>query len=309
MMDINYSKSEILQLNDEITDSELPAKVIWGEAEEFPPSIHWHKNIEINFLISGEWFVNINGDKTYVKGRQVTIVNSKVVHWMIWKNYYERDNFVVVFYYDFLKSYLPNIDDIIFVLPDDFSEDNPLFQHLLELSELCRTMYEEKGIYDSSLMDGLMGIKIKSLLYLLAYDLLHECKVDKKNRKRIRGMKYQSRIIQACNYLEKNYQKDIKLMDLANELCLSEGHCSRHFKQYTGVTFSEYLSDVRLFYAHQMLISTDKTVMEIAMTTGFPDLRSFQKRFEMMYKMTPTEYRKKQNKFSAMEISESDSQK
>lgn len=291
---MNDNSNSILQLDENTFDISMPAKLIWEVKEECSPPIHWHKNIEINFLLEGHWKVNIDGHKQEIHGRKVMIINSKSVHWVKWQDFEKRNNLVIVFYYDFLKRYLPDLDDYYFVLPDDFSENDPLYIHLLKLCDICKTLYYngEKEA-QKKIKEDLIGIKVKGILCSIAYELIKECGVRKKKRERKHGVKYQERIKRACDFLEKNYKSEVRLEDLAKELNITKEHCARQFKEITGVTVFEYLSDVRLTHAYHLLTHTKKNITDIAMEVGFPDYRAFRTCFMRTYQMTPSGYREK----------------
>ena len=60
-----------------------------------------------------------------------------------------------------------------------------------------------------------------------------------------------------------------------------------------GISFSEYLRNIRIEEAKKLLRNTDLKVFEIAMKVGFNDAGYFSKRFEDTVGMTPNEYRRK----------------
>ena len=90
-----------------------------------------------------------------------------------------------------------------------------------------------------------------------------------------------------CNCMIKWYE------NLAKELNITREHCARQFKEVTGVTVFEYLSEVRLMHAYRLLTHTRKNIADIAMEVGFSDFRAFRTCFMRVYQMTPSEYREK----------------
>ena len=71
-------------------------------------------------------------------------------------------------------------------------------------------------------------------------------------------------IKKAISYMEKNYENDISLKDIADEIGMSPTTFSRFFKKTTGETFYCYLSKIRLYHAHKELINSDASITEIA---------------------------------------------
>jgi signal transduction histidine kinase/ligand-binding sensor domain-containing protein/DNA-binding NarL/FixJ family response regulator len=62
-------------------------------------------------------------------------------------------------------------------------------------------------------------------------------------------------------------------------------------KSLTGLTPIDFLRQKRLHIASQMILETDYNVSEIAVITGFNDVKNFSKRFKEIYKLTPTQYK------------------
>ena len=104
------------------------------------------------------------------------------------------------------------------------------------------------------------------------------------------------RIQQIQNYIQANYQSQISLNDLADRLYLSNAYLSKYVKKHLGMTFMEYLNNVRLFHAVDELLYTKKNITRIALDNGFPTSAAFTKAFREVYREAPSEYRKKMQK-------------
>ena len=95
----------------------------------------------------------------------------------------------------------------------------------------------------------------------------------------------------AIQYIENNYKEKLVLSDIAYRSFLSKGYFSQLFKETTGMCFSDYLQQVRINKACELLENTDKSVMEISDDTGFSDIKFFYTVFKRVLKTTPKEYR------------------
>lgn len=73
----------------------------------------------------------------------------------------------------------------------------------------------------------------------------------------------------------------------------SKFHFSRLFKQYTSLTFNEYLNHRRLKAAEELLAAPDLSITEIALRSGYASLSTFNRLFKQIKHCTPTEYRAK----------------
>ena len=103
----------------------------------------------------------------------------------------------------------------------------------------------------------------------------------------------QIRVRQIQNYIQANYQTQISLNDLAQRLYLSNVYLSKYIKKHIGLTFLEYLNNVRLFHAVDELLYTNKSITRIAMDNGFPTSAAFIKSFRSIHREAPSQYRKR----------------
>lgn len=100
----------------------------------------------------------------------------------------------------------------------------------------------------------------------------------------------ENRLIPAINYLNRYYDKEISVNELA-ELCkLSVSHFRRIFKEKTGLTPLGYRESIRIHWAKQLLISDCFTVSEIAGKLGYYDVYHFSKNFKKSTNLSPKQY-------------------
>ena len=79
----------------------------------------------------------------------------------------------------------------------------------------------------------------------------------------------------ACRYILENYEHRISISEIAKALALNDKYLSRLFKQKTGQTILQYISDLRLKKAVYLLRETNLPISEIGMCIGFEDVRGF----------------------------------
>lgn len=94
------------------------------------------------------------------------------------------------------------------------------------------------------------------------------------------------------NYLNENYMNpDMSLSLAAQTHYISEQHLSKNFKASTNTTFLNYLIDLRISHAKQLLENTSAQINEIASLVGYTNIHSFIKIFKKKVGMTPVQYR------------------
>ena len=100
-----------------------------------------------------------------------------------------------------------------------------------------------------------------------------------------------STIEQAKRYIEANYNKEISLDDVSREVDISPYYFSKLFKDETGVNFIEYLTNIRLDRAKELLGSSDLSMKEICLEIGYADPNYFSRMFKKNLGVTPTEFK------------------
>jgi two-component system response regulator YesN len=115
--------------------------------------------------------------------------------------------------------------------------------------------------------------------------------IFKEYNRNIRNM--DSKVIQkAKQYIAKNYGNRIELEDIAQCIFLSPAYLGILFKRETGQTFTEYVTDVRIKKAKELLQKIELNISDIAQKVGYKDARYFIKVFKRLVGITPSEYRK-----------------
>lgn len=92
-------------------------------------------------------------------------------------------------------------------------------------------------------------------------------------------------------YIQKNYQWDISQEVICDILNMSTGHFSKLFRQQYGVKFIDYLTNVRVERAKELMADPTKRTKEIGAMVGYQSSSYFSKIFKQQTGMTPSEYR------------------
>lgn len=99
-------------------------------------------------------------------------------------------------------------------------------------------------------------------------------------------------VTKACRLIRaRALVSDIQLDEVARECGVSGGHLSRLFHHSTGLTFREYLTQVRLQHAKALLLGTAKNISEVAYESGFQSLSQFHRAFAKSFGTSPGKMR------------------
>jgi AraC family transcriptional regulator len=107
------------------------------------------------------------------------------------------------------------------------------------------------------------------------------------SRKRIDGRRM-SRVIQ---FVGEHIAGNITVADLAGAACMSPAHFARSFKLTTGQCPHEFVNQIRLALAKQMLANPHLPISDIALSTGFSSQSNFSRTFRGATGMTPRDFR------------------
>lgn len=97
----------------------------------------------------------------------------------------------------------------------------------------------------------------------------------------------------ALSYIQENYRREISLQEVADYVHMSRNYFSEQFKRRTGFNFIDFVIQLRIQYAKQLLDHTGLKVLEVGMESGFNSPKHFLKLFKRMTGFTPAEYRQK----------------
>lgn len=103
------------------------------------------------------------------------------------------------------------------------------------------------------------------------------------------------RIEKVMEFIHASFDKPITLGEAAKIANMTESAFSRFFKLRTGMTFIDCLTEVRLGHASRMLISSTRTIAEIAYACGFNNISNFNRTFRKKKGCTPRELRESYN--------------
>lgn len=107
-------------------------------------------------------------------------------------------------------------------------------------------------------------------------------------QKQTHGSNY---VAQCKNYIQKHYREKISLDELSEALLISPSHLSRTFKKETGINIQDYINQVRIERAQQLLCFSNYTLAEIAEYVHFPSQSYFGKVFKQFKGMSPKQFR------------------
>ncbi len=103
-------------------------------------------------------------------------------------------------------------------------------------------------------------------------------------------------IMKAVKIAERDYTKHIHAQEVASEIGISRSYFSVKFKKYVGVTFGDFIQNLRIQKAQELLARTKLSIIEIAYQSGYEDVYYFNRVFREKMECSPNEYRKRKDR-------------
>jgi AraC-like DNA-binding protein len=249
--------------------------------------IHAHKNYELNFIINGRGRRFVGGNIAFFEPGDLVLLGPNLPHAWEAENTEDKPmSFTIHFSEDLFDSKL-------FKIPELES-----FQKLIEKSRLgiffddidpalvqnyFETLKKLQGI------DAILHI-FKILRYLSQIKTAHILSTFTKDRNENPPQSVRLNIV--YDYVFRNFQKGIRLNNVATLLNLSESAFCTYFKKHTKMTFFNFLSEVKIGYACKLLLADpDSNIAQICYRSGFNNLSNFNRQFRKITNMSPREYR------------------
>lgn len=98
-------------------------------------------------------------------------------------------------------------------------------------------------------------------------------------------------VADALKYMEAHYNETMSMDDVAKFVNVSYHYFSKLFKQQTGMSFTDYLTDIRIEKSKEMLLKTQRSVKDISLEIGYNDPNYYSKIFKKLTGLTPSEFR------------------
>lgn len=239
---------------------------------------HAHQEIELIYILEGIITLQLTGDRYSLKKGDIVLINANKVH----SFGAPRDVLVCTLYIDYKKAAgLLGRPYVSFWVNSAVNGENDV-EHLRGLLDAMVRSWMAADGKDSF---GLLAREYAVMECLEKEFLLPgDERWDQVEDQRIRGI---------LTWVDNSYGEDVTLAQAAERLYLSEAYLSRLFKRVMHMNFRDYLSRVRMNYALEMLLYTDRPVFEIAVACGFSNAPAFNKVFRKANGCTPSQFRQR----------------
>lgn len=258
-------------------------------------NIHWHECLEISFVKSGEGVYYVNGQVFPMQKGDIILFNNLEPHaWhatslepmvqpvfvfnpaLIWSG---QEN---LFDYEYLKPFYGNCSNFTNKLPCGHPITEKIYGILNFILEECN---EKPPAYH-------LMIKAK-LLEIMTYLIRHFQSDEKKAELAATRKQKLLRLQDVVKYVNHHFADIIRIDDVAGLAHMNTNYFSSFFKNVMGVSFTDYLTKLRVSKAVQQMEESGETNTVIAFACGFNSMSNFYRAFKKFMGVSPAHYHKK----------------
>lgn len=246
---------------------------------------HWHDDIELIAVLSGEMQYNVNGEIITMAENEGIVVNARQMHFGFSAEKKECDFICILLHplmlcatyaceRDFVLPVLNNRNAACIKLDACIGWQKAVFENII-------AMYSARNERSAAL-------RIQNLFSGIWIQLFENIPSESQEIKQNADLSVLRNMV---GFIQQNYTAKIMLADIATAGAVGQSKCCKLFAKYVGQTPNMYLTQYRLDKSAFLLNNTDMSVTEIATEVGFGGSSYFAETFRRWYGKSPSEYR------------------
>lgn len=254
---------------------------------------HWHDEFEFGHILGGSMLYKTNRHEFVLHKGDGIFVNAGVLHYLHPLEPVEEVRLQSQFFdKSFLAGASGSIFDIKYIAP--VQEQKQLDAVPLYAADADKARFLERMGEGARLClkgERFFEMRLRNLFSEL-WEYVYAWAMESSNNESSYNALEDERIKQMISYIQSHYSEKITVEMIALHVHISERECYRLFQNCLGTTPVEFLVSYRLQKAQEFLHYTDKSVLEVALETGFGTSSYFGKVFKQYHHITPGQYRK-----------------
>ena len=272
-----------------ISEGKLPLWVVHREAGLHPARLfHDHEYSEIALIISGSARHILESENIPIEAGDLLVIHPGASH-----AYDHTENMEIInLVYDRTKISLPILDGYSMPLFRIFFPGHGKQQNSAKpVAHLEGQNLQETVRMIRRLEDELKNCRPGNLFYSLALFMEILVRISRISGYKIPEQRVHFLIGDAVSYMNRSFADAVQVEELARIAHMSQRSFHRHFRETVGCSPVDYLMQIRLQHASDLLINSNSTISEIAARCGFYDRNYFCKKFREAFATTPRTFR------------------
>ena len=261
-------------------------KLLLSDYPGYAADIHWHEDIEMISVLSGWMDYSDNGTVTRLHAGEGIVVNAKQLHYGFSAERSECE-FICILFHPLLLCATHQMERD-YVMPV-LSSGIPCWLLSAGTDWQARILGIMRAVLDAKYEPDAPLI-VQEQLFRLWHALYRNAGVDG-GKSRVSDTRL-SVLKDMIAYIHGHYNEKISLSDIAASGHVSRRTCGTLFLEYRNKTPMEFLTDYRLRRSIELLKSTDATILEISLASGFSGASYYAETFRRQFGVSPGAYRR-----------------
>lgn len=276
----------------QMPDKEIGVRCFYYDCETgvgttvFP--LHWHQHLEILSIQTGGMEISIEGEKRMFSAGDIVVISPEQLH----SCYYRFPNttlYCLMVDMNILRSRYVEAAEERFITP--LIEGKLVLQNTVSQDEEMKRLILD-AYKASNEKPKAYQLRLKALMFQLIYLLYANHSEENSVPLSKEESLSRERVNIILRYINEHYAEKIQLDDLVDQVHINKYYICRIFQKCTGMTFLDYINEVRIQKAVELLLNTNDSVTSIAFATGFHDINYFSRVFKQVMQVSPTQIRK-----------------
>ena len=244
------------------------------------PQSHYHTHYEILFITEGERELMINDKSTFMlDGSTIAFIKPFLPHKTLCiKEGMTKYSRILVNFSKENAEALRSISDYDILFP--FNLKKPVLSFSGKEKVVIENILTRMSDNYSEDMKRIMLLELLTFIWEI-----------KGNKEKAGSYTAENNIEKICAYINENCEKDISLDSLSKMFFINKCHISRSFKKHMNINFSDYLNNVRINRAKE-LMKKGNSVTHAALFSGYSGITHFERTFKKKEGISPKEWKK-----------------
>lgn len=241
---------------------------------------HSHEFCEIIYILSGQGFIILDGNKHFIKTGDLIVINPNTIH----EESSDKNNPLHFLFLAIDRFKVSGLENNMLIPADAYpimtltSYKFKVESYFLDIVKETANRVEYFETISHSLVCALIVLILR--VYISSNNTFNNTT---------------SECQKVQQYIDQNYQSEITLESLAKTIYISKHHLSHIFKSETGMSPIKYVITKRISEASRLLIETQDPIYEIANKVGYTDPVYFSQIFKKTVGISPQNFRNKYN--------------
>ena len=244
------------------------------------PQSHFHNHYEILYISEGKRKLTLNDKSSFTLDKNtIAFIKPFIAHKTEYiGTEFDRNTRILVNFSQKNSEVMRNISDCNILFP--FYLKNPVI-----------TLDDKERKFAFDLLSKMSKEFSENMKRIMLLELLTYLWERKGAGEKVSYPTSSNKIEEICEYINKNFEKDISLDSLSEMFFINKHHISRTFKKHMNINFSDYLNNTRINNAKELL-KKGSSITDAALFSGYSGITHFERMFKRKEGMSPKEWKR-----------------